>query len=95
MILLFKGLVGVGFQLLFFGVLMFAPIGNFNWPHAMDWLVIYGAMAFVSCVYLAFFRPKALEARMRAGRQDQPRADRLAFGYLVGALCLAFIIARP
>ena len=92
MVLLFKGLVGVSFQLLFFGVLMFAPIGNFNWPHAMDWLVIYGAMAFVSCVYLAVVRPKALEARMRAGRQDQPRADRLAFGYLVGALCLAFIL---
>ena len=92
MILLFKGLVGVSFQLLFFGVLMFAPIGNFNWPHAMNWLVIYGAMAFVSCVYLAVVRPKALEARMRAGRQAQPRADQLAFGYLVGALCLAFIL---
>ena len=92
MVLLFKGLIGVGFQLLFFGVLLFAPIGTLNWPHAVSWLIIYGAMTFVSCVYLAFFRPKALEARMRAGRQDQPRADRLAFGYLIGTFCLAFIL---
>ena len=92
MVLLVKGLIGVGFQLLFFGGLLLAPIGSLNWPHAISWLLIYAAMAFVSCAFLAFFRPKALEARMRAGRQDQPRADRLAFGYLVGALCLSFIL---
>lgn len=92
MVLLVKGLIGVGFQLLFFGGLLLAPIGSLNWPHAISWLLIYAAMAFVSCAFLAFFRPKALEARMRAGRQDQPRADRLALGYLVGALCLSFIL---
>lgn len=92
MVLLLKGLIGVGFQLLFFGGLLLAPIGSLNWPHAISWLLIYSAMAFVSCAFLAFFRPKALEARMRAGRQDQPRADRLAFGYLVFALFLSFIL---
>ena len=92
MVLLFKGLVGVGFQLLFFGVLLFAPTGSLSWLHAINWLLIYAAMAFVSCAFFAFFRPKALEARMRTGRQDQPRADRLAFVYLVGALCVSFIM---
>lgn len=92
MALLFKGLVGVGFQLLFFGVLLFAPTGGLSWLHAINWLLIYAAMAFVSCAFFAFFRPKALEARMRTGRQDQPRADRLAFVYLVGALCVSFIM---
>ena len=72
MVLLFKGLVGVGFQLLFFGVLMFAPIGNFNWPHAMDWLVIYGAMAFVSCVFLRFFVPRLWKRGCaRAGKTNR------------------------
>ena len=92
MALLFKGLVGVGFQLLFFGVLLFAPTGGLSWLHAINWLLIYAAMAFVSCAFFAFFRPKALEARMRTGRQDQPRADRLAFVCLVGALCVSFIM---
>ena len=92
MVLLFKGMIGVSFQLVFFGVLLFAPVGNLNWPHAMNWLLVYAAMAFVSCALLAFLRPKALEARMRAGRQSQPRADRLAFGCLVGALCVSFIL---
>ena len=92
MVLLFKGLIGVSFQLLFFGGLLLAPIGSLNWPQAISWLLIYAAMAFVSCAFLAFFRPKALEARMRAGMQDQPRGDRLAFGYLVGALCLSFVL---
>ena len=92
MVLLFKGLVGVSFQLVFFGVLLFAPVGSLSWSHAMSWLLVYAAMAFVSCAFLAFFRPKALEARMRAGRQSQPRADRQAFGYLVGALCVSFIL---
>ena len=58
----------------------------------MSWLLIYAAMAFVSCAFFVFFRPNALEARMRAGRQAQPPADRLAFGYLVGALCVSFIL---
>ena len=92
MVLFFKGLVGVSFQLVFFGVLLFAPVASLTWSHAISWLLIYAAMTFVSCAFLAFFRPKALEARMRAGRQSQPRADRLAFGYLVGALCVSFIL---
>ena len=94
MVLLFKGLVGVGFQLLFFGVLLFAPTGSLSWLHAINWLLIYAAMAFVSCAFFAFFRPKALEARMRTGRQDQPRADRMALStwlvlYVRALLCPA------
>ena len=65
MVLLLIGLIGVGFQLLFFGSLLLAPIGSLNWPHAISWLLIYSAMAFVSSAFLAFFRPKALEARER------------------------------
>ena len=79
MVLLVKGLIGVGFQLLFFGGLLLAPIGSLNWPHAISWLLIYAAMAFVSCAFLAFFRPKALEARMRAsnalGRKNARNAQ--------------------
>ena len=39
-------MVGVSFQLVFFGVLLFAPVGSLSWSHAMSWLIIYAAMAF-------------------------------------------------
>ena len=72
MVLLLKGLVGVGFQLLFFGVLLFVPTGSLSWLPAINWLLIYAAMAFVSCAFFAFFRPKALKrACARAGKTNR------------------------
>jgi|TARA_X000000950_G_C13806324_1_gene615719 protein-S-isoprenylcysteine O-methyltransferase Ste14 len=92
LVLLFKALIGVGFQLVLFGTLLLAPIGTLNWPHAVSWLLVYAALSFASCVFLALFRPKALEARLRAGRQEQAQGDRPAFLYFASALFLSFIL---
>lgn len=91
--LIVKSVIGIGFQLAFFAALMFGPIGTIDWPAAIIWLQLYAAMTLLSAAYLLTVRPAAIEARMRAGRQHQAPADRVAFGLMVLGLSVPFALA--
>lgn len=91
--LLAKTLIGICFQLGFFAALTLLPIGTTDWPAAVLWLQIYAGLVFVSAGYLLVTRPAALEARMRAGKNAQAPADRLALGLMSLALLAPFALA--
>ena len=91
--LLGRTLTGIGFQVAFFAALMFLPIGTFDWPAAIIWLQVFAAISVLSGLYLLSVRPEAVEARMRAGREAQTPADRLAFGFMSLALTLPLVVA--
>ncbi len=93
MLLLVKTLVGIAFQLAFFSALMFAPIRSFDWAEAFVWLQVYAFIAIVSGIYLVVSRPGAVEARMRAGRDAQTPADRLALSLMVASMMVPIIVA--
>ena len=86
--LLAKTLIGICFQLGLFAALTFLPIGTTDWPAAIIWLQVFACAAFLSAAYLLISRPAALEARMRAGREAQAPADRLALGLMSLSLLL-------
>ena len=88
MVLFVKTLIGICFQLGLFAALTFLPIGTTGWPAAIIWLQIFACAAFLSAAYLLIARPAALEARMRAGREAQAPADRLALGLMSLSLLL-------
>jgi protein-S-isoprenylcysteine O-methyltransferase Ste14 len=91
--LLAKTLIGICFQLGFFAALTLLPIVTTDWPAAVLWLQIYAGLVFVSAGYLLVTRPAALEARMRAGKNAQAPADRLALGLMSLALLAPFALA--
>lgn len=93
MVLVIKTIIGTAFQLAFFAALMLLPIGTTDWPEAIIWLLVFAFIAALSASYLLMARPAALEARMRAGREAQAIADRLAFSLMSLALILPIIIA--
>jgi len=93
MVLVIKTIIGIAFQLAFFAALMLLPIGTTDWPEAIIWLLVFAFIAALSASYLLMARPAALEARMRAGREAQAIADRLAFSLMSLALILPIIIA--
>ena len=93
MVLLIKTILGISCQLGFFAALMFLPIGTVDWPAAQIWLLIFATAVVLSAGFLIAVRPAALEARMRAGREAQAPADRLALGLMVLALLLPIILA--
>ncbi len=93
MALVVKTYIGIGFQIGFLGALVFLPIGTTNFPAAILWLQVFGGAVVLSASYLLVARPAALEARMRAGREEQTPADRLALGLMSLALVLPVAFA--
>lgn len=88
-----KTIIGICFQMLFFAALMMMPIGTTDWPAAVIWLQLYAVMVGVATIYLLAVRPAAVEARMRAGGQKQPTADKWALGLVSLALSVPIGLA--
>ena len=97
MILFFKTLLGIAFQIAFFALLMLLPVyliqGTGDWSAALFWLQLYALITLTTGIYLVLARPGAVEARMRAGRDAQTPADRMALGFMTLGLSLPLIIA--
>ena len=93
MVLFVKTFIGICFQLGFFAALTFLPIGTTDWPAAIIWLQVFACAVFLSSGYLLVARPAALEARMRAGREAQAPADRLALALMSLALLSPIALA--
>lgn len=87
--LVVRGLIGSLFQVAMLACLLLIPAGTWSWPRAIQFLVTYGAVLFVSTIWLAIVAPSSLEARLEpAINRKQPVADRIAtafIGLAVGA----------
>jgi hypothetical protein len=81
--LLVRGVLRVVVQVVFFGAVFFLPIGTWDWPRAVQFLVVFGAISLVATVALVLMAPASMEARVKRGAtKDQPRADKMATWFL-------------
>jgi len=65
-------------QLLVIGALLLIPAGTWQWPRAIQFLVVYGLVNSVSIVALARLAPASLETRLSSpSSKSQPMADRI------------------
>jgi protein-S-isoprenylcysteine O-methyltransferase Ste14 len=77
--LLLRGILRVAMQVMVFSAIFFLPIGTWQWPRALQFLVAFGVISLVSTTALALLAPASLEARVRRDAvKDQPRADKMA-----------------
>lgn len=76
--LVLRGLIGGLCQIVVIGALLFIPAGTWNWPRAIQFLVVYGIVQLFAILALARLAPASLEARLMApSGKTQPMADRI------------------
>jgi protein-S-isoprenylcysteine O-methyltransferase Ste14 len=76
--LVLRGLIGGLCQIVLMGALLLIPAGTWNWPRAIQFLVVYGLTLLVSIVALARLAPASLETRLTApSAKSQPMVDRV------------------
>lgn len=93
--LIIKGILRVIIQILFFGAILFLPIGTWAWPRALWFLLIFGIISLATHLALARWAPASLEARVsKAARGAQTRADRIV-SFFIGVFHIAWFIAIP
>ena len=81
--LMIRGIIRVALQVLVLGALLFLPIGTWQWPRALQFLVGMGSLSLIATIAMARWSPASLEARVKKGAtKNQPRADRLATLFL-------------
>jgi protein-S-isoprenylcysteine O-methyltransferase Ste14 len=81
--LVLRGLIGGLVQIALIGAMLLIPAGTWNWPRAIQFLVVYGLVNSVSIVALARLAPASLEARLSApAAESQPMADRVVTAFL-------------
>jgi len=85
--LVFRGLIGGLVQIATIAALLLLPAGTWQWPRALQFLVVYALVNSVSIVALARFAPASLEARlMPPAAESQPMADRVITACLIVSL---------
>lgn len=90
--LMLKGLVRSLFQIGFFAAVLLIPAGTWQWPRAIQFLVVFALLSSILIVSLARWAPASLEARIQRGAaKDQPAADRIASLFL-GLLNLLWFV---
>ena len=93
--LMIRGILRVVVQVVFFGAILFLPIGTWQWPRAVQFLVAFGIISLASTVALAMLAPASLEARVKRGAtKNQPRADKMAT-LLLALFHIAWFILIP
>ncbi len=92
LVLILRGLIGGLFQLALFGAALLIPAGTWQWPRAIQFLVVYGIILTVSTVALARLAPASLEARLQApAAKSQPVADRVVSPFLFLSILAWFV----
>jgi len=92
-VLIIRGILRVLIQMLFFAAVLFLPIGTWDWPRAVQFLVVFGGLSLISTVSLALMAPASLAARVERGAaKNQPRADRVVTWFLVLVHMAGFIL---
>jgi protein-S-isoprenylcysteine O-methyltransferase Ste14 len=93
--LIIKGILRVIIQMLFFGAILFLPIGTWAWPRALWFLLIFGVISLATHLALARWAPASLEARVsKEARGSQIRADGIV-SFFIGVFHIAWFIAIP
>ena len=93
--LLVRGILRVVLQVMVFGAILFLPIGTWQWPRAVQFLVGFGIISLASTVALAKLAPASLEARVKQGAtKNQPRADKIAT-LLLALFHIAWFVLLP
>jgi protein-S-isoprenylcysteine O-methyltransferase Ste14 len=81
--LMIRGIARSLFQTGFFAAVLLIPSGTWNWPRAVQFVVVFGLLSLISIIALAAFAPASLEARIQRGIvKDQPKADRIASAFI-------------
>jgi protein-S-isoprenylcysteine O-methyltransferase Ste14 len=87
-----KGLIGGVFQVALFAALLLVPAGTWQWPRAIQFLVVYFIVLSVSIVALGVVAPASLETRLQAPTaESQPAADRVATALIILAIAAWFV----
>jgi protein-S-isoprenylcysteine O-methyltransferase Ste14 len=90
--LVLRGLIGGLVQLGLLAALLLVPAGTWQWPRAIQFLVVYGIANSISIVALARLAPASLEARLSApAAESQPAADRVVTALLLLSLFAWFV----
>ena len=85
--LILRGLVGGSLQLALLASLLLIPAGTWDWPRALQFLVVYGIVLLGAIIWLAVAAPSSLEARLEpAINKKQPVADRIATAFIALAI---------
>lgn len=85
--LILRGLVGGSLQLALLASLLLIPAGTWDWPRAIQFLVVYGIVLLGAIIWLAVAAPSSLEARLEpAINKKQPVADRIATAFIALAI---------
>ena len=76
--LMIRGIIRSLARTAFFAAILLIPAGTWNWPRAIQFLVVFGLLSLLSIVALARLAPASLEARVQRGAaKNQPVADRV------------------
>jgi len=89
-LLIIKSILGVIFQLLFYSLLLFIPVGTIYW-NGIIWLIIYSVIIGIGAVYLINNNPDSIDARSRIGFEKQPIFDKFASFFLFISIIIGFI----
>jgi protein-S-isoprenylcysteine O-methyltransferase Ste14 len=86
-----KGLLGGLFQVVIFAALLLIPADTWHWSRAIQFLVAYGVVLFISIIVLAWLAPASLEARLQfPAAKSQPVKDRVVTSILILLLFVWF-----
>ncbi len=86
-----KGLLGGLFQVVIFAALLLIPADTWHWSRAIQFLVAYSIVLFISIIVLAWLAPASLEARLQfPAAKSQPVADRVVTSILILLLFVWF-----
>lgn len=81
-------------ELCLFGVLLFASAGDFAWPDAWVFLILFAASAYPMAIVLSRHDPDMMKERGRSPIQpDQPHWDKIAIIVLLVLFLLLFVAA--
>jgi protein-S-isoprenylcysteine O-methyltransferase Ste14 len=92
MSLLIKGVTRSLFQIGLFAALLLVPAGTWQWPRAIQFIVVFGVLSLITIFALARFAPESLAARVERGvAKNQPKADKIASLFLAIATLAWFV----
>ena len=93
--LMIRGILRVLFQIVFLGAILFLPIGHWQWPRALQFIVAFGIISLASTLAMVRWAPASLEARVKRGAaKNQPGADKVASLFLA-LFHLAWFVLIP
>jgi len=90
-----KGLARVVAQVGLFAALLLVPAGTWDWPRAIQFLVVFAVVHTITTLALAWLAPASLEARLPTESEEKPpKADRVV-ALFIGVALLGWFVFIP